>query len=113
MTNSDSESSTPTVEPPKPDGPAPASSPRRPARRRPSAPGSRTEAQLRERVAELEARLAAVTRCLEAAENAADQARAATRHAEQTLETIRATTSWKLTAPLRTGMGRVRRMLGR
>ncbi len=112
MTNSDSESSTPTVEPPEPGAP-PAAAPQRSARRRASAPRSRDEARLRERVAELEARLTEVTRCLEDAENRADHAGAAARQAEQTLETIRATTSWKLTAPLRTGMGRVRRMLGR
>lgn len=68
---------------------------------------------MRARVDELEARLTEVTRCLEVAENTADAARLAARDAEQTLEMIKATRSWQMTVPLRSGMGRVRRMLGR
>src|SRR5947209_16421502 len=115
MANSDPERSAPTVRPPTRDGnPAPPTAPGpRTARRRVTAPGSRVEAQLRARVDELEARVTEITRCLEAAEHAADQARIAARQAEQTIETIRGTTSWRLTAPMRSAMGRIRRILGR
>jgi hypothetical protein len=71
------------------------------------------EAQLRARVDELEARVTEITRCLEVAEHAADHARLAASQAELTMETIRATTTWRMTAPLRSGMGRVRRIFGR
>lgn len=115
MANSDSERSTPTVKPPTLDGnaPPPTAQGTRAARRRVTAPGSRVEAQLRGRVDELEARVTEIARCLEVAEHAADEARSATRHAEQTIETIRGTTSWRLTAPMRSAMARVRRILGR
>ena len=115
MPNSDSDRSTQTAKPPELDGNAPptTSAPLRSPRRSPSPPASRVEAQLRARVDELEARLTEVTRCLEVAEGAADAARLAARDAEQTLETIKGTRSWQMTAPMRSGMGRVRRMLGR
>ena len=115
MANSDSERSTPTVKPPTLDGnaPPPTASGARTARRRATAPRSRVEAQLRARVDELEARVTEITRCLEVAEHAGDQARTAARQAEQTIETIRGTRSWKMTAFMRSAMARVRRILGR
>jgi hypothetical protein len=64
-------------------------------------------------VDELEARVTEITRCLEVAEHAADEARIAARQAEQTIETIRGTRSWQMTAFMRSAMGRVRRILGR
>jgi phage shock protein A len=115
MANSDSERSTPTVKPPTLDGnaPPPTAPGARKARRRATPAASRVEAQLRARVEELETRVTEITRCLEVAEHAADEARSAARHAEQTIETIRGTTSWRLTAPMRSAMARVRRILGR
>jgi len=77
---------------------------------------SRTEAQLRARVAELEAQLTEVARCLEAAENRAAELLAvhdALREAERKLAVIRATRSWRFTAPVRIVGQRVRRLLRR
>jgi hypothetical protein len=118
MPNGDSQRSTPTVKPANvdrnapPERNAPAPPPRSP-RRGPSPPQSRVEAKLRARVDELEARVSEITRCLEGAEHAAEVARSEARQAQQTLEMIKATRSWQMTAPLRSGMGRVRRMLRR
>ena len=95
---------------------APKSGQRRSAGRREPPAASRTEAQLRARVAELEAQLADVARCLEAAENRAAEllaARDALREAERKLAVISATRSWRLTAPVRIVGQRVRRLLGR
>jgi hypothetical protein len=99
---------------PETGGLAPASARPRATPRRERSPNGRAEAQLRARVAELEARLADVGRCLEAAES-----RAADRLALQAeldlawhrLAVIEASRSWRLTRPLRSGMARVRRLL--
>jgi len=81
---------------------------------------SRAEVQLRARVVELEARLADVTRCLEAAERGGEEARCALAGSEQArhaavlkVGSIEATRSWRSTAPLRRVGGRVRRLLRR
>jgi chromosome segregation ATPase len=105
------------------------------ARRQPAADG-RTEAQLRERVVGLEARVAEVTRCLEAAENRAaelaatqqrmrsmqervqsieaerDLLRARIDELERKLRVITTSRSWQMTKHARSAMSRVRRTLG-
>jgi hypothetical protein len=95
---------------------APKSGQRRSTGRREPPAASRTEAQLRARVAELEAQLTDVARCLEAAENRAAELLAvhdALREAERKLAVIKATRSWRFTAPVRTVGQRVRRLSGR
>lgn len=82
------------------------------SRRRAPKPQNRAEAQLQARVAELEARVSEITRCLEAAESEAELARRRAADAERTLEMVRATRTWRMTGPLRSGMGRLRHMLG-
>jgi hypothetical protein len=78
-------------------------------------PRSRTEVQLQARIAELEARVADITRCLEAAEQRAvervGQADAARLEAERVLAVIASSRSWRMTSLLRGTMERVRRAL--
>jgi hypothetical protein len=77
-------------------------------------PGSRTETQLRARVAELEAQLVDLSRCLADAENRAAElvaVRAELDTVQRNLAVIAASRSWRLTAPLRSGMRDVRRRL--
>ena len=115
MTNNDPESSAPTVESPEPDmNASPATAPpRRSARRRTPPPQSRVEAQLRWQVAEVEARLAEVTRCLEAAENAAAVRAEALEQWERRFDAIATSKSWRMTGPLRSGARRIRRLFRR
>lgn len=81
---------------------------------------SRAQLQARDHIAELEARLADVTRCLEAAERGREESRVglvaaedALRATQLKLERIEATRSWRMTAPLRGAMGRLRRLFRR
>ncbi len=78
---------------------------------------SRSEAQLRSKLAELDARLAEVTRCLEAAETRAAEVASAKgeieaqlRRLERRLAVIVSSRSWRMTRPLRTS-GRLMRSL--
>ena len=112
MTNNDSERSTPAAEPDMDASPATAP-PQRSPRRRTSPPQSRVEAQLRWRVAEVEARLAEVTRCLEAAENAAAVRADALDEWERRFDAIATSKSWRMTGPLRSGARRIRRLFRR
>jgi hypothetical protein len=81
---------------------------------------SRTEVQLRARVAELEARLADVTRCLESAENRAaellamrEQVVSVQADAERRLAELANSNSWRMTKPLRSARAWIRRVFGR
>jgi hypothetical protein len=114
MTNSDPDRSSPTVEPLEPDmdGVA-AAPPQQSARRRKTPPQSRVEAQLRWRVAEVEARLAEVTRCLEAAENAAAVRAETIRVWERKFDAIATSKSWRMTGFLRSGARRIRGLFRR
>lgn len=86
-------------------------------------PSSQAEARLRAHAAQLEARLLEVTHCLEQAEQRSaevltlrDQLQRyenALRAAEQKHVALTNTRSWRLTEPLRSGMGWSRRVLGR
>ena len=68
---------------------------------------------MRWRVAEVEARLAEVTRCLEAAENTAALRAAALDVAERKFDAIATSKSWRMTGPLRSGATRIRRLFRR
>ena len=76
----------------------------------------RTEAQLRARVRQLEAALEDAGRCLEDAERRAAEllaARAEIQDLQRRLGVIATSRTWRLTAPLRSAMARVRRSVGR
>jgi TolA-binding protein len=110
MTNSDSERSSPTVEPLKPDidGEGATSSGPRSPRRRASPPQSRVEAQLRWRMAELEARVSELGRCLGAAEYRSSELVQTVEEAERRFEAIATSKSWRMTGFLRSGARRIR-----
>ena len=75
-----------------------------------------TEAQLRARIAMLEAQLAEVASCLENAETRGAEllaVRARVTALEAKIAVINATRSWRYTAPLRVGGRYLRRRLGR
>lgn len=76
---------------------------------------SRSEAQLRFRVSELEARLAEVTRCLEAAENRTAEVQTEVEsvkvEAGRQLAVIFDSKSWRLTEPLRSAGRRIRSLI--
>jgi hypothetical protein len=89
---------------------APASRPLRAAARRESPPEGRAETQLRARVAELEAQLVEVARCLADAET-----RTADRQTELdlvwgNLHAMSASWSWRVTKPIRSAKARLRRL---
>jgi hypothetical protein len=111
-----SESENPTERPEPEVGVFPLSAPaRRAVARRQPAPASQVEAQLRARIAELEAQLTEAARCLQAAENrSADRLalRAALDLSEHRLAVTTASRSWRFTRLLRSFMARVRRPLG-
>ena len=120
---------TPSVEPTF-NGPALESCPAVPANGAEAPAADHTEAQLRARIAMLEAQLAEVASCLETAETRAaeipalrsrltslEEAHRSLEYAHQAatskLAVIDATRSWRYTAPLRVGGRYVRRRLGR
>lgn len=90
----------------------PVNSNRGSARREPP-PAGPTEARLHARVAELEARLSEVSRCLVDAENRAAERQRAVEELDRRYTVIATSRSWRMTRALRAAGGRVRDLFRR
>jgi hypothetical protein len=89
---------------------APVSQPARAAARLQSPPAGRAEAQLRARVADLEAQLIEVARCLNDAEVRAASLQAEVERAWGSVAVMANSKSWRYTTALRSVVARVRRL---